>query len=205
MHSSDDIAKSYHKIFREELIEHSMSNDFKDAKKEWDYIGCYKVKEKNPDECICTKKIFNIFLIEHEKTKEILKIGSECYKHIDKATAEKAKRQLMTKLDMKKNPDKYCFKCNTKKRKQHKTEIYLCRCDKLEYELEELEEYGRNNNFRFGKYKGTPFMKQSKNYSYINWLSNLHNPNYNVSRFLDYINKINSLLTEKKNIKGIPL
>jgi hypothetical protein len=194
---------AYHKMFRKELLKRSMSVDFKEAKKEWEYIDCYKVEKA--DECICTKKICNIFLIEHKKTKELLKIGSECYKHIDKARAEKAKRELMTKLDMKKNPDKYCFKCNTKKKKQYKNDIYLCKCQKLEYELEEIKRYGRNNNFRFGKYKGIPFMKQAKNYSYINWLSNLNNPNVNVSRFLDYVKKLNSLETEKKNIKGITL
>ena len=111
----------------------------------------------------------------------------------------------MTKLDMQKNPDKYCFKCNTKKRKQKNEDLYLCKCEKLEYDLNDLNIYGEKNCFTFGKYKETPFIKQAKNYSYIKWLSDIKTPIPNMCRFLKYVEKLNILETEKKNIKGTPL
>jgi len=194
-----------HLIFQRQLLKHSERIDFKDAKKEWSLLESYKVKQNKPEQCICTKKIFNIFIIENKQNNNLLKIGSDCFKHIDKSKSDEAKKDFKTKLDMQKNPEKYCLKCNTKKRKQRNEDIYLCRCQKLEYELNEINIYGEKNCFTFGKYKERPFINQAKNYSYINWLSNIKTPTANMCRFLKYVKKLNSLETEKLNIKDNPL
>jgi hypothetical protein len=177
-------SRTYAETFKQELLKSSISEDFQEAKKEWEFFDSYSIaSDAESKQCICTKHIRNIFLIEHKQTKSMLMIGKDCYKHIDKTQSEEKNKELQKKIDMKKNPEKYCNKCNTKFTQFKKDHNHFCKCQKDIYDFNKIEMYLQNNNFRFGQYKGYPFFKAVNNHSYINWVCNAEHPTYNMIRF----------------------
>lgn len=196
-------AQDYHSIFREELVNYSIADEYSEAKKEWRNFDSYE--SETVDKCICTKKIFNIFLIENKHSKTILKIGSECNKHINKAEATEAKKAYEKKRDMKKNPNKYCSTCKEKLKKVKNKDEYYCKCITIKNQYLELKEKGETAKFTFGKYKKQSFIKHYKNYNYISWIKSLKTPNANMSQFINWLNNFKSIETEYKKTYTTPL
>ncbi len=195
--------RDYHSIFREELVNYSIADEYSEAKKEWRNFGSYESEKE--DQCICTKKIFNIFLIENKHSKTILKIGSECNKHINKSEATEAKKEYEKKRDMKKNPHKYCSTCKEKLKKVKNKDEYYCKCITIKNQYLELKEKGETSKFNFGKYKKQSFIKHYKNYNYISWIESLKSPNVNMTHFINWLNNFKSVETEYKKIYTTPL
>tara|TARA_R110000796_G_scaffold123460_1_gene237806 strand:+ start:42 stop:683 length:642 start_codon:yes stop_codon:yes gene_type:complete len=142
-------SRQHHEIFKKELVENSIGEDFLEAKKEWLAQGSYTICCDASRECICTKKINNIFIIQNKHNNVTLEIGSECYKHIDKEQAKKAIKEYKDNKDRFDNPEKYCSKCNVKYKKKKNEDTMYCKCDKLTT----LKETGRLTKFKFGKYR----------------------------------------------------
>ena len=146
-------SKQHHEIFKRELLQSSITDDYIEAKKEWLAQGSYtqskEQSKENPMQCICTKQITNIFIIQNKHNNVILEIGSECYKHIDKEQAKTAIKEYKDNKDRFENPEKYCSKCNVKYKKKKNEDVMYCKCDKLTA----LKETGRQTKFKFGKYR----------------------------------------------------
>ena len=189
-------AQDHHSIFRQELLNYSIADEYTEAIKEWRNFDSYESEKQ--DECICTKKIYNIFLIENKYSKSILKIGSECNKHINKAEASEAKKAYEKKRDMKKNPHKYCSTCKEKFKKVKNKDEYYCKCISIKNEYLELKEKGQTKKFTFGKYQTESFIKHYKNYNYISWMESLKTPNVNMTQFINWKNNFKSIKTEYK-------
>ena len=208
-------SKQLHEIFRRELLLNSISDDFIEAKKEWIAQGSYtqtkEESEEHPMQCICTKKINNIFIIQNKTNNITLDVGSECYKHIDKEQAKTAIKDYKDKKDRFENPEKYCVTCNEKYKKKKNVDAMYCKCDKLTT----LKEEGRATKFKFGKYRNCDwlfkyedFKKEQEIYeecvregfmstfSYVNFLKQHEVKLQPVIKFLKWFEEIRQLELE---------
>lgn len=80
--------------FKENLLFHSNSKNYDNAKNEWELIGSYK-DESDETYCICGHLIHNVFVIENIHNGITLEVGEDCitYFHFDKICEELAKEQ----------------------------------------------------------------------------------------------------------------
>jgi len=71
---------SYLDNFIGTLVKHSVSNEWTNAKYEWEHIDTY---EESGRECVCGKTdITDICVIKNRETGEILEVGNHCVKKI---------------------------------------------------------------------------------------------------------------------------
>lgn len=194
-------AQAHYSIFRQKLVNYSIADEYSEAKKEWHNFDSYESEQQ--EECICTKKIFNVFLIENKHSKTILKIGSECNKHINKAEATEAKKAYEKKRDMKKNPNKYCSTCSEKFKKVKNKDEYYCKCITIKNQYLELKEKGETAKFTFGYYKNDSFLKHCNNKNHINYCKKSYGSN--AKQFINWLNKFKSIETEYKKTYTTPL
>ena len=79
--------------FKKNLLCHSHSKNYDNAKNEWELVGSYYFEEGSY--CICGHLIHNIFVIKNIQNGIELDVGEDCirYFHFDKICEELAKEQ----------------------------------------------------------------------------------------------------------------
>jgi hypothetical protein len=108
------IASSYHKKFKEAIIQNSNSDNYEEAIREWDVVK-YDRTLGRKSQCICTHSISDNYHVRHWQDDKTLVIGSECIKRFgtdeQKATSEKLKSDHERKT-------RDCQRCGRRFRKE---------------------------------------------------------------------------------------
>jgi hypothetical protein len=69
--------------FQEEILKNSSSQIFSHACAEWSVLSCTTLDEDDdPEFCICSHEIKQLFTIQNKLTDKILTVGCDCARHI---------------------------------------------------------------------------------------------------------------------------
>lgn len=74
---------SYFEIFKREIVNHSVSNNYADACLEWDEICIDDVSDDEDHECLCTHPIKQLITIRNRKNNREVIVGCDCIKKIE--------------------------------------------------------------------------------------------------------------------------
>jgi len=189
-------ATTYHKKFTKALIEISESNNYENAKLEWEI----DMVEQGGGVCICTHKLTKerVWIKNIINQKQVI-VGSCCCKRF-----ELDSKANITKLVSKcHNTDIWCNKCDKKKRYNKKNNSYNCKCDLLLRDLVKHELIGEKELLNFGKNPNNSYKKTfDKSNNFDEWLKkNLYkikNEHRKYIRWAKIYKELLSLQTDNK-------
>tara|TARA_R110000803_G_scaffold17502_2_gene47140 strand:+ start:4207 stop:4815 length:609 start_codon:yes stop_codon:yes gene_type:complete len=196
-HQENPKMNNHFELFKNLITDLSVSDDYEKVITEWVIYQEYEVTGDCPAHCLCTKQIFDVFVIKNKFNGNDALVGNVCITKFSPKLAIEGK----LKKDKAKYPEKFCLKCKTKMRKKNNEDIYQCKkcllVDNKKIEYDKLKKKGEKTIFRIGrKYNGKSWLEISSKTDYNIFCQNLDYHSKPLLLYLKWLNDYNTAKTE---------